>query len=80
MHSRIERPILHEVQRCFSVRGRGIAVKQPPYGEDNCTNNEANAARLEIEGGIYRQPDPRTSRPRFDRHRSLLYVATSFPT
>src|SRR5215212_8809514 len=79
MHSRIDRPIPYEVQRCFGVRGRGIAVKQPPYGEDNCTNNEANAARLQIEGGVHRRPDPRTSRPCFDRHRSLLALLPSFP-
>src|SRR5215212_8083820 len=70
MHSRIDRPILHEVQRRFGVRRRGIAVKQPPYGEDNCSNNEANAARFEIEAGAHRRADPWTSLPSFDRHGS----------
>src|SRR5829696_3400165 len=69
MHSRIDRPIPHEVQRRFGVRRRSIAVKQPPYGEDNCTNNEANAARFEIQAGAHRRTDPRTS---FDRHGSSL--------
>jgi hypothetical protein len=55
-------------------------VNQPPYGKDNCTNNEANAASPEIEGGANHRPDSRTNRPCFDPHRSLLYVATSFPT
>src|SRR5215207_4235498 len=79
MHSRIDRPIPYEVQRRFGVRGRGIAVKQPPYGEDNCTNNEANAASLEIEGGVHGRPDPRTSRPCFDRHGSSFIATTSLP-
>src|SRR5215212_5681708 len=70
MHSRIDRPILHEVQRRFGVRRRGIAVKQPPYGEDNCSNNEANAARFEIEADADRRADPWTSLPSFDRHGS----------
>src|SRR5215208_8393226 len=74
MHTRIDRPIPYEVQRCFSFRGRGIAVKQPPYGEDDCTNNEANAARPQIEGGVHRRPDPRTSRPGINRHGSLPFT------
>src|SRR5215210_7583895 len=80
MHSRIDRPIPYEVQRCFSFRGRGITVKQPPYGEDNCTNNEANAASPEIEGGVHRRPDPRTSRSCFNRHGSSLTLLPSFTT
>src|SRR5215218_11522418 len=63
MHSRIDAPTPHEVQRRVGVRRRGIAVNQPPYGKDNCTKNEANAAHLEIEGGAHRGPDPRTTAP-----------------